>query len=85
MLAGRKGADGHSVEDAAWRMPGPTGLGTAAALLSRTAGTPSAYTHREWGDGKAPPLYVPAVERADDALAAEVNARLGRWAAEQGC
>ncbi|GAA0941312.1 family 2 encapsulin nanocompartment cargo protein terpene cyclase [Actinocorallia libanotica] len=84
MLVGRKGADGHSAEDAAWRMPGPTGLGTAATLLSRAAGTPSVYTHREWGDGKAPPLYVPAVERADDALAAEVNARLGRWAAEQG-
>ncbi len=76
MRAVHRGADGHSP----WRMPGPTGLGTAAAVL----GSPPAYVHRQWGDGKAPPLYVPAVERIDDALGAEVDARLRRWAAEQG-
>ncbi|GAA2635663.1 family 2 encapsulin nanocompartment cargo protein terpene cyclase [Actinomadura fulvescens] len=43
-----------------------------------------AYTERAWGDGDAPPLYCPPVERVDDRLAAEVDARLLTWAAERG-
>lgn len=46
--------------------------------------TPPVYAHRTWGDGSAPPLYVPAVERVDDALAADVEARLRAWAADLG-
>ncbi|WP_148086153.1 family 2 encapsulin nanocompartment cargo protein terpene cyclase [Actinocorallia herbida] len=67
-----------------WRMPGPTGLGTGAAAVHRTVGTPPVYTHRSWGDGSAPPLYVPAVERIDAALGAEVDARLRVWGAGLG-
>jgi 2-methylisoborneol synthase len=67
---------------------GPSGLGTSAARLAREltlASAPGpAYLERPWGDGTAPPLYVPAVERVDDALAAEVDDRLVLWAKDCG-
>jgi 2-methylisoborneol synthase len=67
---------------------GPSGLGTSAARLAREltlARDPGpAYLERPWGDGTAAPLYVPAVERADDALAAEVDDRLMVWAKDCG-
>lgn len=66
---------------APWRMPGPTGLGTGGAAVRRSA---PAYALRTWGDGSAPPLYVPVVERVDAVLAAEVEARLRAWAAGLG-
>jgi 2-methylisoborneol synthase len=67
---------------------GPSGLGTSAARLARElalAGDPGpAYLERPWGDGTAAPLYIPAVERVDDALAAEVDDRLVIWAKDCG-
>jgi 2-methylisoborneol synthase len=67
---------------------GPSGLGTSAARLAREltlASDPGpAYLERPWGDGTAAPLYVPAVERVDDALAAEVDDRLVVWAKDCG-
>ncbi|HKR51851.1 MAG TPA: family 2 encapsulin nanocompartment cargo protein terpene cyclase [Pseudonocardiaceae bacterium] len=67
---------------------GPSGLGTSAARLVREltlAGGPSpAYVERPWGDGTAASLYVPVVERVDDALAAEVDDRLVVWAKDCG-
>jgi 2-methylisoborneol synthase len=63
-------------------MPVPTlsGLGTAAARLVQDPG----YVERPWGDGTASPLYVPAAERINDALADEVDDRLVAWAEECG-
>ena len=49
--------------------------------------TPTAnpgYVEREWGDGTASPVYVPVVERIDDALADEVDDRLVRWGEQCG-
>ena len=46
---------------------------------------PSAYAEREWGDGSFSPLYCPRTERINDALGAEVDARLIAWAAGLGC
>ncbi|HZD14876.1 MAG TPA: family 2 encapsulin nanocompartment cargo protein terpene cyclase [Pseudonocardiaceae bacterium] len=67
---------------------GPSGLGTSAAHLAReltlASGPGPAYLERPWGDGTAAPLYVPAVERVDDALAAEVDDRLVLWAKDCG-
>lgn len=67
---------------------GPSGLGTSATRLAREltlASDPgSAYLERPWGDGTAPPLYVPAVERVDDTLATEVDDRLVIWAKDCG-
>ena len=67
---------------------GPSGLGTSAAHLAReltlASGPGPAYLERPWGDGTAAPLYVPAVERVDDALAAEVDDRLMVWAKDCG-
>ncbi|MGH4006898.1 MAG: family 2 encapsulin nanocompartment cargo protein terpene cyclase [Pseudonocardiaceae bacterium] len=67
---------------------GPSGLGTSAARLAReitrASGPGPAYLERPWGDGTAAPLYVPAVERVDDALAAEVDDRLVVWAKDCG-
>lgn len=67
---------------------GPSGLGTSIARLAREltlAGGPDpAYVERPWGNGTAPPLYVPVVERVNDALAAEVDARLVVWAKDCG-
>jgi 2-methylisoborneol synthase len=66
---------------------GPSGLGTSAArlatLFSPAGGPGPAYALRPWGDGTASPVYVPVVERVDDALAGEVDRRLVAWAA--GC
>jgi 2-methylisoborneol synthase len=67
---------------------GPSGLGTSAARVAALF-TPSgeagpAYAERRWGDGTASPLYVPAVERVDEPLAAEVDRRLVAWAADCG-
>ncbi|MEU7139824.1 family 2 encapsulin nanocompartment cargo protein terpene cyclase [Nocardia sp. NPDC046473] len=62
----------------------PTGVGTAAA---RAPGLPTPappYLERQWGDGSAPPLYCPAPERNDVALAAEVEQRLAAWALDVG-
>ncbi|GGT87194.1 family 2 encapsulin nanocompartment cargo protein terpene cyclase [Actinomadura citrea] len=42
------------------------------------------YVERAWGDGSHSPLYCPLPERADDALAAEVDARLASWARDRG-
>jgi 2-methylisoborneol synthase len=42
------------------------------------------YVERPWGDGTHPPLYCPVPERVDDALAAEVDARLVAWARDRG-
>ncbi|GGU97109.1 terpene synthase [Actinomadura cremea] len=64
-----------------WRMPGPIGFGTSATTVPRAL---PAYGHRTWGDGSAPPLYVPAVERVDAVLAADVETRLRTWAAALG-
>lgn len=61
---------------------GPSGLGTSAARLP--TGPDPAYVYRPWGDGSASPLYVPVVEREDDALAADVTARLLVWAHDCG-
>jgi 2-methylisoborneol synthase len=66
---------------------GPSGLGTSAARLVAALTVPPpghAYAGREWGDGSAPPLYVPVVERSDDRLADEVDDRLVAWAGECG-
>jgi 2-methylisoborneol synthase len=67
---------------------GPSGLGTSAARLAReltlASGPSPAYLERPWGDGTAAPLYVPAVERVDDTLAAEVDDRLVIWAKDCG-
>lgn len=67
---------------------GPSGLGTSAARLAReltlASGPGPAYLERPWGDGTAAPLYVPVVERVDDALAAEVDDRLVIWAKDCG-
>ena len=67
---------------------GPSGLGTSAVRLVReltlASGPSPAYLQRPWGDGTAAPLYVPAVERVDDALAAEVDDRLVIWAKDCG-
>ncbi|KAB2340192.1 family 2 encapsulin nanocompartment cargo protein terpene cyclase [Actinomadura rudentiformis] len=81
-----------------WRTPGPTGLGTAAAAFPSLFGAcrtergcpplalapQVAYSERSWGDGSAPLLYCPPVERVDDRLGAEVDGRLLTWAAERG-
>ncbi|MEO6084673.1 MAG: family 2 encapsulin nanocompartment cargo protein terpene cyclase [Umezawaea sp.] len=64
-------------------MAGPTGLGTSAAHLAARLSDPG-YAHLAWGDGTAPPLYCPVVERVDDHLAQEVDERLVAWAAECG-
>lgn len=67
---------------------GPSGLGTSAARLAReltlAADPGPGYVARPWGDGTAAPLYVPMVERVDDALAAEVEDRLVVWAKDCG-
>lgn len=65
---------------------GPSGLGTAAARIATQLadGHDPAYVERSWGDGTAPPLYVPVVERIDEPLGAEVDARLAGWAADCG-
>ncbi|WP_233573733.1 family 2 encapsulin nanocompartment cargo protein terpene cyclase [Amycolatopsis panacis] len=67
---------------------GPLGLGTSAARIAAQFAPPTghdpAYAHRQWGDGSAPPLYIPVVARVDDALAEEVDRRLVIWAAECG-
>ncbi|RKT55429.1 family 2 encapsulin nanocompartment cargo protein terpene cyclase [Saccharothrix australiensis] len=75
----------------------PTGLGTsaarvaaqftqvlAAAAADTAAGQDPAYAERPWGDGSAPPLYVPVVERVDDALTEVVEDLLVEWARECG-
>jgi 2-methylisoborneol synthase len=38
------------------------------------------YAYRPWGDGSAPPLYVPVTERINDPLGAEVDRELVEWA-----
>lgn len=66
-------------------LTGPSGLGTSAAHVVRGfSGPDPAYVLRPWGDGSASPLYVPAVERVNDALAEEVEERLAVWGKECG-
>ena len=71
-----------TAEALAWR----SGLGMSAVrLASRLAAVPDpAYVERPWGDGSASPLYVPVVERVNDALADEVDNRLFVWAEDCG-
>lgn len=61
-------------------LTGPSGLGTASTKFVRDPG----YVERPWGDGTAPPLYTPVVDRIDDALAEEVENRLVVWALDCG-
>ncbi|OXM46087.1 family 2 encapsulin nanocompartment cargo protein terpene cyclase [Amycolatopsis alba] len=81
-------------------LAGPRGLGTSAARLAArlTAVSPAVeetpppeapaldptYAYRPWGDGSAPPLYVPVTERINVPLADEVDRRLIGWAGECG-
>jgi 2-methylisoborneol synthase len=60
----------------------PSGLGTSAARVSGLHDP--GYVERTWGDGTAPPLYCPVVERIDAALADEVDERLAAWANDCG-
>jgi 2-methylisoborneol synthase len=77
-------------------VPGPSGLGTAAARIV-THDTPvgsgslpvavdpdPAYALRPWGDGTASPLYCPVTGRINEPLADEVDERLASWAGECG-
>jgi 2-methylisoborneol synthase len=63
---------------------GPHGIGTSAARIFAKATPDPAYAERTWGDGTASPLYVPIVERENDALAEVVNERLMVWAKDCG-
>jgi len=99
-IATAEASDSEDLAAVLARLAKPTGLGTSAARLitqvtdisPTDAGPPSggtvsddpAYTYREWGDGSAPPLYVPIAERDNEALAAEVDARLVAWARDCG-
>ncbi|SDW27690.1 2-methylisoborneol synthase [Amycolatopsis xylanica] len=65
-------------------LAGPSGLGTSAARLTTQFGPDPAYAEVAWGDGKASPLYVPVLERTNDALGAEVDRRLVEWAGDCG-
>ena len=66
----------------------PSGLGTSAARFGRPAAVElsadAGYAERPWGDGTAPPLYVPVLERENALLAAAVDERLVAWARECG-
>lgn len=66
----------------------PAGMGTSAARiaeqLTQTAAHDPAYVERPWGDGTAPPLYCPVVERVNDPLSNEVDERLAAWAKDCG-
>src|SRR5689334_18617357 len=65
-------------------LSGPSGLGTSAARVATQLARDPGYVEREWGDGTAPPLYCPVVERIDPALAEEVDDRLVVWAKDCG-
>ena len=65
---------------AAGVLSGPSGLGTTSTRFVRDPG----YGERPWGDGTAPPLYTPVVDRVDPALAEEVEKRLEVWARDCG-
>ncbi len=69
-------------------LAGPSGLGTSAARvaveLARPGNGDPEYAEMSWGDGTAPPLYCPVVQRVNDPLAAEVNRRLVTWAGDCG-
>jgi 2-methylisoborneol synthase len=70
--------------DACTGLRPPTGRISRLPSIARWSDT-AAYAERPWGDGSAPPLYCPRTERIDDALAEEVENRLGAWAAGCGC
>ncbi|MBB5957089.1 2-methylisoborneol synthase [Saccharothrix tamanrassetensis] len=58
-----------------------------AAAIAASADAPvhdPAYALRPWGDGSASPLYVPVVERTDDALVEVVEDLLVGWARDCG-
>ncbi|MEC3975677.1 family 2 encapsulin nanocompartment cargo protein terpene cyclase [Amycolatopsis sp. H20-H5] len=68
-------------------LTGPSGIGTSAARVAprfAPSGGDPAYAELPWGDGSAPPLYRPVVERVNEPLADEVDRRLVAWAAECG-
>lgn len=69
-------------------LPGPSGLGTSAARivagLTGPDGLDPEYAEMPWGDGTAPPLYCPVVQRVNEPLATEVNDRLVAWARNCG-
>jgi 2-methylisoborneol synthase len=69
---------------AATLLAGPSGLGTSAARVAAQLTQEPGYVERSWGDGSASPLYCPVVERVNDPLAAEVDARLVVWARDCG-
>jgi 2-methylisoborneol synthase len=69
---------------------GPSGLGTSAARFVTQSPAPApadtdldpdaAYAYRPWGDGTAPPLYCPVVERINEPLGEQVDAGVADWA-----
>jgi 2-methylisoborneol synthase len=63
---------------------GPSGIGTSAARVVREPDDEVAYVDREWGDGTAPPLHLPVVDRNDPALTEAVEERLVEWAGDCG-
>ncbi|WP_265590292.1 family 2 encapsulin nanocompartment cargo protein terpene cyclase [Saccharothrix syringae] len=65
-------------------IPTPTAAPTPLPIPDTTPTASPGYVEREWGDGTASPVYVPVVERIDDALADEVDDRLVRWGEECG-
>ena len=64
-------------------LAGPSGLGTSSARVAGLDLYP-AYAEMPWGDGTAPPLYCPVVQRVNEPLADEVNRRLVIWAGDCG-
>jgi len=66
----------------------PAALGMSATRIATQFANPvghdPAYAEVPWGDGSAPPLYCPVVERVDEPLGEEVDRRLVAWAADCG-
>jgi len=70
-------------------LPGASAASITQALATAPtapvgAVTDPAYAERPWGDGSAPPLYVPVAERVDDALTEVVEDLLVDWGRECG-
>ncbi|MBB5802262.1 2-methylisoborneol synthase [Saccharothrix ecbatanensis] len=83
-MSEHEGTPFDSAVAVATALAGPSGLGTSAAHVAPLFGHDPAYVERPWGDGEAPPLYVPVVERINEPLGEEVDDRLVRWASECG-
>jgi 2-methylisoborneol synthase len=65
----------------------PEGAGCAPGVIAAPSAAeflPLPFVERPWGDGSYPPLYCPPTPRIDEALGAEVDDRLVRWAAGIG-